>query len=97
MGDEEEAAYGGTFAFAFSKVLRVTSGDLVPVGALVTVLGRVRDEDGTEWYAVTAADGDSIMLPRPWLTTTGRRLRREDFYDGTSIRVDAKGHALDRG
>lgn len=89
---DDEAALGGVFAFDLYEVLRVTGGDLVPLGSLVTVLGRSRDDDGTEWYAVTESDGPCPMLPGNWLTATGRRLRREDFYDGTSIRVTPDGH-----
>lgn len=93
--DEEEAAYGGVFAFDFYEVVRVTASDVLPRGTLVTVLARSRDDNGTEWYAVTESDGEGPVLPGTSLAPTGRRLRREDFYDGTSVKVTPHGQLAD--
>jgi hypothetical protein len=92
--DEEQAAYGGDFAFDFFEVLEVAGGKVLPRGSLVCVLGRVREDDGTEWYSVTPNQGDSCMISAPELRATGRHLRREDFYDGSAVRVSQEGELL---
>lgn len=90
--EEEEAAYGGPFVFDFYEVLKVVGATVLPLGSLVTVLGRSRDEQGVEWYAVTPDDGETFMVGAGDLQATGRRLRHEDFYDGSSLRVGMDGH-----
>jgi hypothetical protein len=90
--DEDKSAYEGTFVFDFYEVLEVVGATVLPLGSLVTVLGRSRDGDGTEWYAVTPDDGETFMVAMKHLRSTGRRLRHEDFYDGSKLRVTLDGH-----
>jgi hypothetical protein len=92
--DEEQAAYGGDFAFGFYEVLEVVGGNILPTGSLVCVLGRVREDDGTEWYSVTPNQGDSWMISAAELRATGRHLQREDLYDDSRIRVSEQGERL---
>lgn len=65
------------------------------VGRRGTVLGRSRGDDGAEFYAVFFEDvGETSMIARSDLEPTGERRSREDFYDGTRIRVSGTGDLL---
>jgi hypothetical protein len=65
-------------------------------GRTATVLGRSRAEDGIEADALTYDDE-----PRTWMANgeqlhaTDQHGGREDFYDGTSIRVSPEGEQLE--
>lgn len=60
-----------------------------------TVLGRSRGDDGAESYAVFFDDvGQTSVIARSELEPTGERRPREDFYDGTRIRVSGTGEPL---
>jgi hypothetical protein len=56
---------------------------------LAVIVGRTETEDGTSWYYTV----DFLSTKRGWcfyeneLESTGRKYRREDFYDGSSVRV----------
>lgn len=60
-----------------------------------TVLGRAREENGIEWYTL-AIDGrpDVVCVEGGRLRATGERRRREDFYDGSFLRVSIDGDPL---
>ena len=84
------------FSVDLFEVVRVrpSAGDR-EVSGRGTVLGRTRDDDGTEFYAVFFDDmGETSMIARSDLAPTGERRPREDFYDGTHIRVSDKGELL---
>lgn len=60
-----------------------------------TVLGRTRGDDDEEFYAVFFDEvGETSMIARSDLEPTGERRRREDFYDGTRIRVNDRGELI---
>jgi hypothetical protein len=94
--DEEEAAYGGSFAFDFFEVVWVEPPPAPHLsGRTATVLGRSRAEDGTEAYALTYEDEpETWMAEGDRIQSTGQRRRREEFYDGTSNRVSPEGEQL---
>jgi hypothetical protein len=95
--DEEDAAHGGRYAFDLYEVVSVEPPPATHLsGRSATVLGRSRSEDGTETYALLYDDEpETWMADGGQLRSTGRRRRREDVYDGTSIRVSQKGELLD--
>jgi hypothetical protein len=80
--------------FEFYEVVRVIScAKDVPVrllGAEGAILGRTQGDQGDiEWsYAVTfEGEINTWIFMEAELEPTGRFKRREDFYDGSSIRV----------
>jgi|GEM_PF-3029658 len=79
----------------FEVVLVCPPADDRGVGRHGTVLGRSRGDDGAESYAVYFDDvGETSMIARSDLEPTGERRPREDFYDGTRIRVSDNGELL---
>jgi len=85
--------------FDFYEEVRINTSDADKShmnGLLAVVVGRTETEDRTSWYYAV----DLQSQKKGWcffereLEPTGRRFRREDFYDGSSIRVrvDEKGH-----
>jgi hypothetical protein len=58
-------------------------------GQTGAVLGRALSDDGLSWsYAVHVyTTGTSWSFNEDELSPTGRHAKREDFYDGSSIRV----------
>jgi hypothetical protein len=64
-------------------------------GQTGAVIGRALSDDGLSWsYAVHVySTGTSSSFDEDELSPTGRHAKREDFYDGSSIRVilDEKG------
>ncbi len=90
MAPEQDAF--GRWQFDFYEVVRVVNQDSALLGREGAVLGRSRSEDGTEEFYAVGIDG--WMFAGSDLVTTGRRLAREDFYDGTVARVSADGHLL---
>lgn len=95
-GDEEDAAYGGSFAFDFFELVSLEPPPAPHLsGRTATVLARSRAEDGTEAYALTYdEEPETWMADGERLHSTGQRRRREDFYDGTSIRVSPESEEL---
>lgn len=93
--DDEEQAYGGTFTFEFFEVVAVLDGGPSSVAGLTgTVLGRARDDQGLEHYAVAFDDHDGWSIDGRWLRSTGARRPRSDFYDNSRIRVSPDGEFL---
>jgi hypothetical protein len=58
-------------------------------GAIGVVLGRSQNEETGAWgYAVYIEGHDDVWdVPSEALQPTGRMRSREDFYDGTSLKV----------
>jgi hypothetical protein len=55
-------------------------------------MGRATDEvSGRTMYAVRLENGESWSLDEGELESTGQLLKREDFYDGTSVRIRPNG------
>jgi len=94
QADEDEAAYGGAFVFDFFEEVEIVGGNALPVGSRVAVLGHARDEDGVEWYSVAPLGGECWSARGDHMRSTGKRFRREDFYDGSTIRVSPTGDLL---
>ncbi len=64
-------------------------------GKVGVVLGRGNSEDGQSWYYVLSFNHqpETCCFGEGELEPTGRWFSREDFYDGSSVRVrvDEKG------
>ncbi|QDU28019.1 hypothetical protein ETAA8_31110 [Anatilimnocola aggregata] len=85
-------------AFAFYEKVRVNSPNernRSVNGELGAVLGRVEDEAGAWHYTVSLYSTkvcwdfrESELLP------TGEHAQREDFYSGSTIRVDGNGRIV---
>jgi len=90
-------------AFEFFEVVRVEPSAEAPDevqrlrGRVGAVLGRsaVEGQEPTS-YAVDLDGVDDVWSLDAWdLVSTGQFRRREDYYDGTSIRVSPRGELLD--
>ena len=92
MDEGEELTSADPFQFDFFEVVGIADS----AESTGTVLGRVRDDDGTEWYSL-AVDGraDLISVEGARLHPTGEHRQREDFYDGSTLRVSVEGEELD--
>ena len=77
--------------FEFFEIVRVDGepeGLEYLCGKAGPVLGKAECDDGSWTYAVYLEDlGESFSLSEDDLSGTGRFVRREDIYDGSSIRV----------
>jgi hypothetical protein len=78
--------------FDFYEEVRILSGDPKVarlVGQVGVVLGRTETEDRQTWcYAVQLTNERAgYCFFESELETTGNHFLREDFYDGTSVRV----------
>lgn len=95
MSDDD---IGGTGPFSFEvfEVVRVRPGGADnPVPSRGTVLGRARGDDGAEFYAVWFDDrAETSMVALADLEPTGERRPREDFYDGSHLRVSRRGEPV---
>ena len=82
--------------YEFYEKVRVTSqaSDKVKVnGQIGAVLGRVQTEDRTWYYTVYIYSTEtSWCFFEHELSPTGEQARREDFYDGSSVRVKVDEH-----
>jgi hypothetical protein len=85
--------------FQFYEEVRVQTSDPLKShvnGALGAVVGRTETEDNTSWYYAV----DLHQISEGWcfyeneLESTGRIFNREDYYDGTSIRVQVDQQGL---
>jgi len=82
-------------AFDFYAEVRVRNADSPFAGNRGVVFGRVETEDQSTWYYsidFTNTTGQSCFYESE-LEATGVVYKREDFYDGTSVRigVDKRG------
>ncbi len=81
-------------AFAFYDVVEVIGGRrniASLVGRRGAVLGMAQSDDGQWSYAVQMLDdGDGWTIPEAELKATGEAMCREDFYDGSSIKVEVR-------
>jgi hypothetical protein len=84
--------------FEFFEKVRVTATDAAKChmnGRVGTVLGRTLTDDETSWlYAVSIElEENTWSLLEDELESTGEYSSRDEFYDGTSlrVRVDEKG------
>jgi hypothetical protein len=78
--------------FEFYEVVRVISctknKPVRLLGAEGAILGRAQGDDNAWSYAITFDGEDSNwMFMEADLEPTGRSKRREDFYDGSSVKV----------
>lgn len=77
--------------FEFYEVVRVASDrpELSRVvGMQGAVLGRSASPDGTWSYSVQLTDSESVhFFGESDLVATGDKRRREDFYDGSTVKV----------
>ena len=84
--------------FAFYEKVRIRTNDPAKAhlnGEVGAVIGRTETEDRTSWYYAVSLDKQH----RVWcfdeheLEPTGEYARREDFFDGTlvKVRVDKQG------
>lgn len=87
-------------AFAFYEIVRVRrfprsiSDDTAFLEGVV--LGVSEPEQGEPSYSVHLTSlGRSWMFAESELEGTGRSVSEEEFYDGTSVRVNRKGRLLD--
>jgi hypothetical protein len=65
------------------------------IGYVGVVLGRTATDDESTWYYGVTIPVDSQTVScffESQLESTGRKYRREDFYDGTSVRVRVDEH-----
>jgi hypothetical protein len=78
-------------AFDFYEVVTISSIDPQLqdiVGNEGVVLGRAESSDGSWTYAIKVSNVKEVwMVPHDALGATGRKLSREDFYDGSSLKV----------
>ena len=81
--------------FDFYEEVRVKKPDAEGsslCGKIGIVMGRTLTQDNCSWYYAV----DLLSSDEGWcfyeheLETTGRKLRREDFYDGSSVQVRAR-------
>jgi hypothetical protein len=84
--------------FDFYEVVQVASeaGPKISLkGQTGAVLGRAQSDDGMSWTYAVRIDSTGICwsFDEDELLPTGLKRKREDFYDGSSIRVivDEKG------
>ncbi|WP_149203584.1 Imm31 family immunity protein [Actinotalea subterranea] len=93
---DDESCDERPFSLDFFEVVVVRPGAADNLlAARGAVLGRTRDDDGTEFYAAQL-DGSitTSMAALSDLETTGERRRREDFYDGACSSVSRLGERL---
>ena len=58
------------------------------IGGIGVILGRTETEDQRSWYyAVQFGDDDSWCFFERELEATGRTFSKEDFFDGSTVRV----------
>lgn len=57
------------------------------------IMGMDKNSDGTWSYAVSI-NGVSWSINESELTPTGKKAKREDFYDGNTMKVDSKGNII---
>jgi hypothetical protein len=86
----------GSPKFAFFEKVLVNSQNQEKEevhGQIGAVLGRVQTENGAWYYTVYIYSKDvSWCLFEHELLPTGEQARREDFYDGCSLRVRVDEH-----
>lgn len=94
--DDIDADAEGDYTFALFEVVTVDPPPLPQLAGLsATVLGRSRDEDGTEYYALTYAEHtESVMAEGENMTSTGQIRDQTEFYDGTTVHVTLDGRAI---
>ena len=77
--------------FEFFEVVRIeaTPADFEHLqGKTGPILGKAEGDDGRWIYSVYLEDdGGAFSMNEDDLSSTGRFVKREDIYDGTSIRV----------
>jgi hypothetical protein len=83
--------------FDFYEQVRISTTDVGKThlnGRCGVVLGRTETERGDSWYYAVDVDEEveGWCFYEQELEATGRRFAREDFYDGTSIRVHVDEH-----
>jgi hypothetical protein len=80
-----------TAKFEFFQVVRITSkpkGFEHLQGKEGPVLGKAECDEGRWTYSVSLAElGENISLYAHEISSTGKFVKREDIYDGSSIRV----------
>lgn len=80
-----------TSKFDYYEVVKVNSEQpsLSEINGLEgAVLGFVQDDNGLYWYAVEIfASGECWDVQEDGLRTTGKVMKREDFYTGESVTV----------
>jgi hypothetical protein len=84
------------FAFYEEVIVEPAGSGLEEIaGELGVVLGVA--EDGERWsYGVSIySSGVTWTVTESDLKSTGRKRKREEFYDGTSIRVSQRGRLLE--
>jgi hypothetical protein len=84
--------------FTFYEVVKVKCSVGVPeiAGRTGVVMG-IAHEEGYEviGYSLFFEGMESYVIDEEYLVSTGRFMRREDFYSGESIRVDMNGNLLE--
>jgi hypothetical protein len=78
--------------FEFYEQVRISTTDMRKShlnGKCGVVMGRTVTEEGDSWYYAVDIDGqaEGWCFYEGELEATGRRFTREDFYDGSSVRV----------
>ena len=84
------------FAFYDEVIVEPAGSGLEEIaGEVGVVLGAA--EDGEHWsYAVSIySSGVTWSVTESDLKSTGRKRKKEEFYDGTLIRVSQRGRSLD--
>lgn len=93
---DDESGDERPFSLEVFEVVRVRPGGADnPASSTGTVLGRARGDDGAELYAVWFDDrAETSMVALFDLEPTGERRPREDFYDGSHLRVSRRGEPV---
>ncbi|KDM90416.1 Imm31 family immunity protein [Photobacterium galatheae] len=77
--------------FNFYEVVKINSkrSELSDANGLeCAILGMAENDDGIYWYSVSSLIGEfSWDLREDELVSTGKTMKREDFYTGESITV----------
>jgi hypothetical protein len=85
--------------FDFYELVRVAQNAETIAHGVANEVGPVLgitdpDDQQHRWYAVMIHDS-THMFASDDLVSTGERIKREDVYDGTSVRVSQEGHVVD--
>lgn len=83
--------------FEFYEKVRVVCADNSLNREVGAVLGRSQDEKGGWHYAVAFCSEDKcVMFAEEDLAATGEFTERQEFYDGSSLRVFVDEHGRGR-
>jgi hypothetical protein len=78
--------------FDFYEVVEILEPEVMPTRLWHTkgvVMGMSQSENGAWEYAISVFEDqrETWQLEEEFLKTTGKRMSREDFYDGSFVRI----------